>query len=109
MPQRVIRGQDAQRAFLAGQQTERQFQQQVVALARACGWLVFHTWNSLHSPAGEPDLRLVRERVVWAELKREGRDPNPIQEAAIAALRAAGAEVYVWRPSDLEEIVRVLA
>ena len=87
---------------------ERVFQAAVRKYAAARGWRVFATWSSRHSPAGEPDLRLVRERVVWAELKTATGRVSGLQQRAIEALKAAGAEVYVWRPGDIKEIVRLL-
>ncbi len=35
-----------------------------------------------------------------AELKREGKNPSAQQAAWLAALEAAGVEVFVWRPGD---------
>ena len=88
--------------------SEAAFQAEVVRLAKALGWLVFSTWDSRHSPAGEPDLRLVRERVIWAELKSEKGAPTVLQRQAGILLEAAGAEYYLWRPSMMDEIIRVL-
>jgi hypothetical protein len=88
--------------------SEAAFQAEVVRLAKALGWLVFSTWDSRHSPAGEPDLRLVRDRVIWAELKSEKGKPTVLQKAALEALADAGAEAYLWRPSNMDEIIRVL-
>ena len=52
--------------------SEKEFQQAVRDLAKLRGWMVWCTWNSLHGPAGEPDLRMVRPpRVIFAELKTE--------------------------------------
>lgn len=66
--------------------TEKQWQEQVVQLAKLCGWLVYHTWNSMHSAAGFPDLVLVRDtRIVFAEVKSE-RPAARVKEA-IANLR----------------------
>mgnify|MGYP001590122657 CR=1 FL=1 len=91
--------------------SEKDFQATVRELAETLGWVVFTTWNSRHSPAGEPDLRLVhphKRRMVWMELKREKGKLTSKQELAIHALQEAGEEVHVFRPSDWDEIVRVL-
>ena len=88
--------------------SEADFQRKVRSFAEANGWRVFTTWNSRNSPAGEPDLRLVRERVIWAELKKQIGTTSALQESAILALQQAQQEVYVWRPSDWEEIVQRL-
>ena len=53
-------------------------------------------------------MLLVRERVVWIELKSETGRLSPEQAAWIDALKAAGQEVYVWRPDQWPEIREVL-
>lgn len=89
--------------------TEAQLQSRVVAEAKGRGWLVYHTRYSLRSAAGYPDLHLVRgERSVFVELKRMVGRVTGAQEVWLEALRVAGHEVYVWRPSDEAEIARVL-
>lgn len=64
------------------------------------------------SAAGLPDLILVgpdaARGVVWAELKSARGVLRPEQVAFIAALRAAGQTVYVWKPSQWDEILEVL-
>ena len=89
---------------------EKQFQAQVVKAARLYGWVALSTWNSKHSPAGEPDLRLIRPpRVVFAELKTENGRVTPAQREVMRLLSLCpGVEVYLWRPSDWDEIVKVL-
>jgi hypothetical protein len=90
-------------------QRERDFQESVLKLAKAGGWGTYHTWASLNSTGGFPDLVMVkRPRVVFAELKRQDRDPTPEQTAWLEELRACGQEAYLWRPSDWDEIERVL-
>jgi VRR-NUC domain len=71
-------------------------------------WRHYHTRRSTGSVAGFPDLTLWRERVVFAELKTERGRVTRDQWAVLDGLRAAGAEVYVWRPSDRPEIERIL-
>jgi hypothetical protein len=84
--------------------SERKWQAQVVQVARLHGWWVYHTYDSRRSQPGLPDLILVRERVVFAELKTDTGRLTPDQRACLDALQAAGAEVYVWRPRDFELI-----
>ena len=43
----------------------------VVDLARTLGWRVYHTYDSRRSQPGFPDLVLVRERILFLELKSE--------------------------------------
>ena len=92
------------------QQTERAFQAQVVELAGLLGWLCYHTWLSKHSTAGFPDLVLVRApRVIFAELKTDTGRMMPAQETWRDALAACpGVEMFVWRPSSWEDVVRAL-
>jgi hypothetical protein len=73
-------------------------------------WLAYHTHRSEHSEAGFPDWVFVRERVVYAELKAMRGIVSPAQQAWHDALRAAGAEAYIWRPDawNAGEIERVL-
>lgn len=80
--------------------TEKQLQQAIVDCARLLGWLVFHPYDSRKSEPGFPDLVMVRDRVVYAELKRAGGSTTPAQQKWIHALREAGEEVHVWRPVD---------
>ena len=47
----------------------REFQAQVVQMARTFGWLVYHTYNSENSEPGFPDLTMVRERVVFCRVE----------------------------------------
>jgi hypothetical protein len=89
--------------------TERRWQAQVLQLASAFGWKGYHTWNSQHSAAGFPDLVLVRRpRVVFAELKTNRGLVSDAQQAWLDELAACGLEAYVWRPGDLEHVVRTL-
>ena len=69
----------------------------------------YHTLRSKGSQSGFPDRVLVRERVIFAELKREKTGPTPNQIEWLDGLAIAGAEVYVWRPRDLEEIGLILS
>lgn len=97
---------------------EKGFQQAVIDYAVLTGWTVGFTWNSKHSPYGEPDLRMARvknstgdpdARVVWAELKKEDGQPTAEQYEWLELGRhVPGVETYLWRPSDWDEIQEVL-
>ncbi|GIV16008.1 MAG: hypothetical protein KatS3mg022_3419 [Armatimonadota bacterium] len=89
---------------------EKEFLQSVRELAELQGWLCYHTWNSQRSPEGFPDLVLVRPpRVLFAELKTGVRKPTPAQQHWLAQLGACPqVEVYLWRPTDWEEIEETL-
>ena len=100
--------------------TERQFQHAVTELARLNGWLVYSIPDSRRSTlSGWPDLTMIRRvdrRIVFAELKTEKGKIRPQQEEVLDVLthiagegRTKKAEVYLWRPSDWDQIRRVLA
>src|SRR5688572_13005109 len=90
--------------------TEKELRQSLVRAAREFGWRVYFTWSSMHSPAGFPDLCMVRgDRLLFAELKTDKGKVTPEQQAWQDALTASGrAEVYLWRPSDLDDAYKVL-
>lgn len=100
--------------------TERDWQRQVTDAAELFGWQwvhfrpaqTQHGWRTpVSGPLGKgwPDLMLVRERVIFAECKRQdGSRVTPEQQAVHSALRAAGALVYVWRPADLPDVLDAL-
>ena len=94
--------------------TEKQFEDQVKQLAKMFGWLYYHTWRSIHSPAGFPDCVMVRNgTVIFAELKSEKGNLSDKQGEWIEALQAVagislGVQVYTWRPADFDRIVEVL-
>lgn len=79
-------------------------------LAPTLGWtLTYHTLRSKGSQSGFPDRVLVRDRVVYVELKRHGGKVSAAQREWLDGLARAGSECYVWIPSDLDEIGSVLA
>ena len=90
--------------------TEKFFTQQIAELAKVLDYKYYHPWLSIHSPRGFPDICMVKgERLIFAELKREQGELSPYQAEWLEVLKATGkAEVYVWRPSQLEEIVNIL-
>ena len=95
--------------------TEKEFMAQVVQLAKLRGWLCYHTYDARNSAAGFPDLVLVRrERLIFAELKRNGGKPTPEQLQWLAALRAVATvtpavHVRLWRPMDWADMEAMLA
>lgn len=93
------------------------------------GWWMYHTHDSRKSQSGWPDVVALRAgTMVIAELKRQREQPTTSQALVIGLLRdvvdslrglaliagrTAGTEdlpvqVYVWRPSDLPDIQRIL-
>lgn len=103
---------------------EDEWQDTVLELAAATGWLVAHfrparakaddgadRWITPVAADGKgfPDLVLVRDRVVFAELKSSRGQLRPEQRVWLDRLRDAGAEAYVWRPDDFDQVAQVLA
>ena len=99
---------------------ESVFTAAVIELAQILGWRVahfrpsrtVHGWRTAvqGDGAGFPDLSMVRDRVVIAELKTDARSSQPSEAQTIWLERftAAGVEAYLWRPRDLEKIAAVL-
>jgi hypothetical protein len=89
--------------------TEKQWQSQVVDLGKMLGWRLYHPYDSRRSNPGYPDLTLVRDRIVFLELKTEKGKLSEPQRDWLTALRRAGGEAYVVRPSQLQDLADVLA
>ena len=110
---------------IARAMSEAELTEHVIAAARQFDWLVHHcrpartrdgSWRTpIQGDAGFVDLCLARDgRVIFAELKREGKRPDAAQMAWAYALvgeddermvfpSAMGNESVsyrVWRPSD---------
>jgi hypothetical protein len=105
------------RKILAEAMTEKDLQAHVRRVAKVNGWRAFCWWSSQHSPAGWPDIVLVREvnehqaRMVFVECKKEGGKVTPEQEEVHRLLRLTRHGVFTWRPSSLlngeiEEVLR---
>ena len=90
--------------------TEAQLQRAITDALRVFGWLVYHTHDSRHSPAGYPDLVCLRgSRCLIVELKSATGALTPAQHTWLAAWRRIlGVEVEVWRPDDLARALEVL-
>ena len=86
-------------------------------LAYVCDLLKVHHWHWNHSRdsrrsnAGLPDLICTRKgRIIFAELKKELGRTSPAQQVWLDDLRLNHCiEVFLWRPSDMAEIARILA
>ena len=89
--------------------TEKQFQTQIVMVAKANGWIVYHTYDSRRSEPGFPDLVLVRDRVLFRELKTDTGRISQAQQEWGDVLTKAGADFAIWRPRDLKAIVKELS
>ena len=89
--------------------TEKEWSRSVYELAEMLGWHRYHTFLPKYSAAGYPDETLVRERVVFLELKTEKGKLSPAQREWLGWLRDTGAEVYVARPRHLDALAIVLS
>ena len=76
---------------------------------RQCGARV--SGGRIVTSKGFPDLVLGRQdpsRLIYAELKSQNGRVSPDQVKWRRILEACGQEYYLWRPSNWEEIERVL-
>jgi hypothetical protein len=93
--------------------SESELSECIVQLGRLFGWRIAHfrpamTKQGWRTPVaadgkGFPDLVLVRDRVVYAELKSTKGTLSNDQVDWSGSLIGAGAEYYVWRPLDWED------
>ena len=91
--------------------TEKQFQENIRQLALYLGYdFIYHTHDSRHSPAGFPDLIILRDgRMIVAELKAEGGELTAEQYFWLVEFsKIPSAEIYLWKPSDFESITEIL-
>jgi hypothetical protein len=98
--------------------SEAALQSQLIDVARLLGWKVAHfrparTARGWRTPvaadgAGFPDLLLLRDRLVVAELKAERGRLSPAQQEWLDAFQAANIEAHTWRPADFDAAAAVL-
>lgn len=89
--------------------TEKEFHRTVAAFLRARGFRVYHTRYSLGSDPGYPDITAVGHgTVLWLELKNERGRVTQAQEDWIVELQMAGQHARVVRPSDWDDLVRLV-
>jgi hypothetical protein len=94
--------------------TEQEFQGQIKELAKLFGYIYYHTWRSIHSPAGFPDCVLARlepaPRLIFIELKVGKNQPTPDQYFWLRILQHIGkpVECYLWYENDWDEIAEIL-
>jgi hypothetical protein len=98
---------------------EREFAYQVEHLLDLFGWLWKHdepavrqsgNWaTSFRGARGFPDYVATRDgRLIFAEIKNERGRLTRDQTEWLGQLGNTGAEVFTWRPDDLETIKKVL-
>jgi len=103
--------------------TEAQWQEWVISEAHLHHWRVAHfrpvriqrangsTYYETPVAAdgkGYPDLVLAKHRILFVELKRENGVLDPAQKEWEKAVRTGKGEWFTWRPSDRENISRIL-
>ena len=95
-------GEPRPRPAYADMHETKELEPAVIALARTCGWKVYHTHDSRRSEWGYPDLTMVRVRdcrLLFVELKSAKGVVSTEQQLWLHAFsRIAQAEVCVWRP-----------
>jgi len=91
--------------------SEGELLENILDCAQKTGWLRAH-FRSVETKnkgwqtpvqadgAGFPDIVLVRERVIYAEVKSGIGKLSKLQEDWLGALSDAGQEVYVWSPRE---------
>jgi hypothetical protein len=90
---------------------EKEFQDRVASLARIHKWKCYSVPDSRRATlSGFPDLTLFRNgRLIFAELKREKGRVSPAQKDIMDELaKIPCASVYLWRPSNWDEIIKIL-
>ncbi len=90
--------------------SETELQNMILKEAKRFGWRSYHTHDSRRSQAGFPDLVMTNgRRLIFAELKTQVGDPSDKQREWLADLETTDAEVYLWRPSDLDGAIAILS
>ena len=100
--------------------SEKDWQSRVIDAAKLFGWRYAHFrpartaqgWRTAMSGhPGFPDLVLTKGlRIIFAELKAEDGNLTEDQFVWLNRLGESGrVEVFVWRPSDWEEVYKTLA
>lgn len=104
--------------------SEAEFSKIVIDIAQIHGWRVAHFRaakvtrggvEKYETPVaangkGFPDLVLAKagRPVIYCELKSESGKVRPEQVEWLELLRLTPSQVFVWRPSQLDEITRIL-
>jgi len=93
--------------------TEDELLTAILGAARFGGWRVHHDRRSdkalQQGDRGFPDLVMAKAgRVIFAELKADKGQLTTDQVAWHLALRDPRVESYIWRPSDEDDVIRML-
>ena len=87
---------------------EKSFQSLILWHAKKRGWKCYHTHDSRRSEPGFPDLVLVRQKILYRELKTDKGRLTESQKAWGDALIEAGADYAIWRPNQIQDILETL-
>ena len=88
--------------------TEAELQNAVIDLCKLLNWSYYHTYNSRRSVPGFPDMCLVKDRIIFVELKSEKGRLSPAQRQWRDDIQGAGGEWYLIRPTGLADFAKVL-
>ena len=98
--------------------TERDYESTIIDAALLGGWHVHaerpartaRGWRTpIRGHAGFPDLVLVRERIIFVELKRRPNRPTNAQQEWLWRLTKAGHDArLLWVPEDLDAFLAEL-
>jgi hypothetical protein len=92
--------------------SEKAWQDGVMRLLAAHGFMAYHAFDSRRSPHGWPDVAAIKPTggiLYLCELKTDTGQVTPAQAAWLEALGAStGVVAEVWRPSMLEDVVKRL-
>jgi hypothetical protein len=100
--------------------SEKEFQRQVIDIAQWHQWAVDHTPPMRSAKGavftggliGKADLVLysmLGKGIIYAELKSQTGRIMPSQQMFRDLVTKNGAEYYLWRPSDMHEILERLS
>ena len=90
----------------APRMTEKMFQGRVIQALRVLGYTYYHTFNSIRSVKGFPDLIALhpgKKRILAIEVKTETGKVTPEQNEWLSSFAKCGVETWLLRPSQFEE------
>ena len=92
------------------QQSEKDFQADVIEVADRNGWKYYHPHRSDKSVKGFPDLTMIRGyHLIAAELKTSKGIATVKQQEWLDAYRMVRkVDSYLWRPENIDEIEELL-
>jgi len=102
--------------------SEKDLDRYVKDLAKVYGWSLYHQVDAVFCPTcrkptfskkdgpGFPDLVLAHPngRLIFAELKSQKGPLREGQAEWLQLLAKGPAEVYIWRPSDMDTLAHIL-